>query len=139
MSKLNTIVYSQKRNLTVEQILPVYRSNNWSSAQKPKILHQALLNSHSLVTAWDKKQLVGIGNAISDGFLVVYYPHLLVHVDYQRQGIGRKIMSLLQQQYEHFHQQILVAESQAVGFYEKCGFTKAGNTKSMWIYDGDDH
>ena len=139
MNKLNEIVYSYTRDLTVEQILPVYRSNNWSSAQKPQILHQALLNSHSLITAWDKERLVGIGNAISDGFLVVYYPHLLVDVDYQRQGIGRKIMNLLQQQYAGFHQQILVADTQAIAFYQKCGFTKAGNTLSMWIYDGDDH
>ena len=139
MNKSNRIVYSDRRDLTAEQILPVYRSNNWSSAQKPHILHQALLHSHSLVTAWDKERLVGIGNAISDGFLVVYYPHLLVDVDYQRQGIGRKIMNLLQQQYAGFHQQILVADSQAIAFYQKCGFIKAGNTRSMWIYDGDDH
>lgn len=139
MNKSNEIVYSYRRDLTAEQILPLYRSNNWSSAQKPQILHQALLNSHSLVTAWHKERLVGIGNAISDGFLVVYYPHLLVHVDYQRHGIGRKIMNLLQQQYAEFHQQILVADSQAITFYQKCGFTKAGNTQSMWIYDGDDH
>ena len=138
MNKSNEIVYSYRRDLTVEQILPVYRSNNWSSAQKPQTLHQALLN-HSLVTAWHKERLVGIGNAISDGFLVVYYPHLLVHIDYQRQGIGGKIMSLLQQEYAGFHQQILVADAQAIAFYQKCGFIKAGNTQSMWIYDGDDH
>ena len=139
MNKSNEIVYSYRRDLTIEQILPVYQSNNWSSAQKPQTLQQALLNSHSLVTAWDNKRIVGIGNAISDGFLVVYYPHLLVHIDYQRQGIGRKIMNLLQQQYTEFHQQILVADAQAIAFYQRCGFIKAGNTQSMWIYDGDDH
>ncbi|MEL6580460.1 MAG: GNAT family N-acetyltransferase [Cyanobacteria bacterium J06621_12] len=125
--------------MTIEQILPIYETNQWSAAQKPKMLNQALLNSHSLVTAWDKERLVGIGNAISDGYLVVYYPHLLVHVEYQRQGIGREIMRLLQRRYEGFHMQILVADTEAVHFYQKCGFTKAGNTESMWIYDGNEH
>ena len=41
-------------------------------------------------------QLVGINNAISDGHLVVYYPHLLVHPDYYRQGIGKRMMQALQ-------------------------------------------
>jgi GNAT superfamily N-acetyltransferase len=33
---------------------------------------------------------VGLGNAISDGALVVYYPHMLVLPEYQGRGIGRR-------------------------------------------------
>lgn len=133
------VTFSEQRNIAIEQILPIYHSNGWSSARKPEILHQALNNSHSLVSAWDDKKLVGIGNAISDGFLVVYYPHLLVHLDYQGRGIGKKIMEILKQRYKGFHMQILVADNQATPFYKKCGFVRAGKTESMWIYDGDDH
>ncbi|MEM8810636.1 MAG: GNAT family N-acetyltransferase, partial [Cyanobacteria bacterium P01_G01_bin.38] len=59
--------------------------------------------------------------------------------DYQGQGIGRKIMEILKQPYEGMHMQMLVADREAIGFYEKCGFTKAGRTQPMWIYDGEDH
>ncbi|MEM8805858.1 MAG: GNAT family N-acetyltransferase, partial [Cyanobacteria bacterium P01_G01_bin.38] len=120
------ITFSQQRNIALEQILPLYKAHNWSSAHKPQVLYQALLSSHTLVSAWDGETLVGIGNAISDGFLVVYYPHLLVSPDYQGQGIGRKIMEILKQPYEGMHMQMLVADREAIGFYEKCGFTKAG-------------
>ncbi|MGB3516997.1 MAG: GNAT family N-acetyltransferase [Elainellaceae cyanobacterium] len=133
------ITFSERRDIRIEQILPIYELNGWSSAQKPKVLHQALLNSHSLVSAWHHEKLVGIGNAISDGFLVVYYPHLLVHPDYQGQGIGKGIMEILKQRYENTHMQMLVADSAAIAFYEQCGFTRAGKTESMWIYAGDDH
>lgn len=133
------IVYSTRRDITIEQILPIYHANQWSSANVPETLHQALLNSHSLISAWDGEKLVGIGNAISDGFLVVYYPHLLVHPDYQRQGIGKEIIGKLQQKYQEFHMQILVADFEATAFYQKCGFSKAGQTQSMWIYAGNDH
>jgi GNAT superfamily N-acetyltransferase len=133
------ITFSEQRTLSRAQILPLYQANGWSSAQKPDLLHQALLNSHSLVSAWDGETLVGLGNAISDGFLVVYYPHLLVNPDYQGQGIGKQIMAILQQKYAAMHMQILVAEHEAIAFYEKCGFTQAGHTQSMWIYEGNDH
>jgi GNAT superfamily N-acetyltransferase len=132
------ITFSDRRDILIEQILPIYESNGWSSARKSQLLHQALLNSHTLVSAWDGEKLVGIGNAISDGFLVVYYPHLLVDLDYQGQGIGKKIMEILKQQYEGMHMQIMVAESEAIAFYQKCGFTKAGKTEPMWIYAGGD-
>jgi GNAT superfamily N-acetyltransferase len=133
------ITFSQQRDITIEQILPIYQLNGWSSAQKPQALHQALLNSHTLISAWDDDRLVGIGNAISDGFLVVYYPHLLVHPSYQGQGIGKQIMDRLKQRYETLHMHMLVADGEAIQFYEKCGFTRAGNTEPMWIYAGNDH
>lgn len=55
-------------------IIDLYKTNGWSSVEKPDLLYQALMNSHTLVSAWAGEQLVGIGNAISDGYLVVYYP-----------------------------------------------------------------
>ena len=81
------ISYSDARNIALEAIRELYASNDWSAAKKPTALHNDLLNSHSLWTAWDGDRLIGLGNAISDGHLVVYYPHLLVHPDYQRRGI----------------------------------------------------
>ena len=84
-------------------------------------------------------RLVGLGNAISDGYLVVYYPHLLVHPDYQGEGIGRMITVRMQEKYGSFHMQILTADRKAVKFYEGAGFEKAGDTQAMWIYNGDEH
>jgi hypothetical protein len=85
----NVIQYSETRELPLESVLALYRANEWSSAEKPELLHKALLASHSLVTAWDGTRLIGLGNAISDGCLVVYYPHLLVLPEYQGRASGR--------------------------------------------------
>ena len=67
----------------------------------------ALRNSHTLVTARVGGVVVGLGYAISDGSLVVYYPHLLVNPDNQGKGIGRKVVEAMQQIYDGFHQQML--------------------------------
>jgi GNAT superfamily N-acetyltransferase len=131
--------YGDAANLDSDAVVALYAANGWSSANKPEALIQALRNSHSVISAWDGDQLVGLGNAISDGFLVVYYPHLLVHPDYHGRGIGKEILRRLMAKYQGFHQHILVADGRAVAFYLKCGFTRAGETESMWIYDGDDH
>src|SRR5258705_9477542 len=132
----NAIQYSERRDLPLENVLALYRANEWSSAEKPELLHRALLASHSLVTAWDDSKLVGLGNAISDGHLVVYYPHLLVLPEYQGRGIGTCLMQILMVRYDGFH---LVADGRAIEFYRKCGFERAGKTEPMWIYAGHDH
>lgn len=133
------IKISETRNIDREQILELYKANKWSSADKPNELYHALKNSHSLVSAWNGDQLVGIGNAISDGYLVVYYPHLLVHPSYQGQGIGHLIMTKMQEKYKAFHMQMLTADGKAIDFYQKIGFERAGETQSMWIYQGNEH
>src|SRR5687767_11102655 len=99
-----SIQYSETRDLLLESVLALYRANDWSSAEKPEVLHKALLASHSLVTAWHDSKLVGLGNAISDGYLVVYYPHLLVLPEYQGRGIGTRLMQMLLARYAGFHQ-----------------------------------
>lgn len=133
------IILSESKTVEKSQIIELYQSNKWSSAQKGDLLCNALLNSHTLVSAWDGMQLVGLGNAISDGYLVVYYPHLLVHPEYQGQGIGKMIMEVMFKKYKDFHMQMLISDSDAVRFYEKMGFEKAGNTTPMWIYEGKEH
>ena len=133
------IILSENKNINSEKIIELYKANEWSSAEKPNELFNALTNSHSLITAWKNEKLVGLGNSISDGHLVVYYPHLLVHPDYQGKGIGQMIMKKMFEKYEGFHMQMLTADGKSIEFYEKVGFERAGQTQPMWIYKGNEH
>jgi len=121
------------------EVIALYRANEWSSADKPEQLMSALRNSHTLVTARIGGELAGLGNAISDGSLVVYYPHMLVHPHYQGKGVGRKMMEAMQQVYADFHQQMLTADGKAIEFYKALGFQRAGKTEPMWMYAGNEH
>ena len=133
------IRFSEQRDIPVAKLVALYEANGWSSAKKPDLLQKALSNSATLVSAWVGSELVGIGNAITDGYLVVYYPHMLVHPKHQGRGIGSEMMKRLIDKHKGFHQHMLVADGQAIEFYKKCGFTRAGKTESMWVYAGDDH
>lgn len=134
-----TVDYQLDDSINASEVIELYVANNWSSAEKPELLMKALRGSHSLITARVDGKLVGLANAISDGYLVVYYPHMVVHPDYQRQGIGTGIMTRLLEKYADFHQQQLTADGGAVKFYESLGFERSGKTEPMWIYQGDEH
>jgi GNAT superfamily N-acetyltransferase len=126
--------YALDAPLKEHDITPLYKLNRWPAGWKPDALLGALHHADHVVTAWNYTQLIGLGSAISDGHLVVYYPHLLVLPSYQGNGIGTAIMERLQAQYEGFHQQVLLAQDHAVGFYEKRGFQHAHGTTPMWIH-----
>ena len=125
------IRYENKTEIPREQLLPLYVANDWGSANIPDQLCKGIANSATVITAWDGDRLVGLGNALTDGHLVVYFPHLLVHPDYHRQGVATEIVNRLKTEYDGFHQQILVSEHTAIEFYESCGFTKAGKRIPM--------
>lgn len=133
------IEYKESKDLDLAQIVSLYEENSWASAAKPTDLHAALMNSDALISAWDGTLLVGLGNAITDGHVVVYYPHLLIRPTYQGRGIGKAIIERMIARYRGLHQHMLIADQDAVAFYERCGFRRAGTTQPMWIYGGDDH
>ncbi|WP_416671969.1 GNAT family N-acetyltransferase [Egbenema bharatensis] len=127
-----------QQELPREQVVSLYRECGWSSAEKPDRLLRALANSDTVISAWQTNTLIGLGNAISDGSLVVYYPHLLVRPAFQKQGIGQQILSALQERYADFHQQILLSNNEAVKFYQKQGFQIPQSVIPLWIYQGRD-
>ncbi|WP_334135563.1 hypothetical protein [Acinetobacter schindleri] len=48
-------------------------------------------------------------------------------------------MQPMLERYSGFHQKILVADQHATGFYQALGFSRAGQTEAMWIYQGTNH
>jgi len=98
------VVIEINGSLGKDEVISLYRSNGWSSAEKPEQLMAALKSSHSVVTARFEKELIGLANSLSDGHLVVYYPHLLVNPKYHRMGVATKIMQAMSDIYRDFHQ-----------------------------------
>ena len=133
------LVVSLNDSIESDEVIELYTANAWSAANKPIELISALRNSHSLATARIDGRLVGLANAISDGYLVVYFPHLLVHPAMHRKGIGRALMEAMLNRYRAFHQLMLTADGDALHFYEALGFSRADRTAPMWIYAGADH
>ncbi len=133
------VIYQSDDELKEDEVLELYRSVDWAAAEKPRELMLSLRNSPTLITVRVDGRLVGLGNAISDGYLVAYYSHLVVHPEFQSKGIGRALLERMMEPYKGFHQQSLTADGDATEFYKKLGFKRAGRTVPMWIYAGTDH
>jgi predicted N-acetyltransferase YhbS len=89
-------------------------------------------NSNLMVTAWDDGKLVGIARSMTDFHYACYLSDLAVHKKHQKNGIGKKLQVLTQEQLGPKCKLILVAAPAANSYYEHIGFT---NNKRCWVLD----
>ena len=74
-------------------------------------------------TAWDNDKLVGCVRVLTDGYFFGTITEHLVLPSYQKQGIGRELMSLA---FETSPTSLFFgAQPDAVAFYEKIGYEKS--------------
>jgi len=74
-------------------------------------------------TAWDNDKLVGCVRVLTDGYFFGTITEILVLPEYQRRGIGEKLMSLA---FETSPTSLFFgAQPEAVAFYENIGYEKS--------------
>ena len=127
------ITYLYDKKVESNNIQDLFLSVNWPLGNKPDKLQRAFSHSDTVVTAWDGDKLVGLINSIADGSLTAYIPYLLVNPNYQKQGIGEKLVRMIVSEYESYERIVLLTEKDTVEFYRKCGFLEARTIHSMII------
>lgn len=103
------------------------------SAKYPDKLQKAIKTSDAVYSAWDGEKLVGLINALSDGVLNAHFPYLLVRPEYQAKGIGKKLVTMMLEEYKGYVRKSVIAFDEQVKFYERCGFRVGTGTTSMFI------
>ena len=97
-------------------------------------LIKALKSSSFVVTAWDGNKLVGLIRALDDGEMVVFLHYLLVHPDYQGNGIAAHLLDTIKEKYkDYLYINIMPDERQNITFYQKHGFTLLEDGAAMQI------
>jgi ribosomal protein S18 acetylase RimI-like enzyme len=127
------ISYSKTKEFDKKQLQDLFLSVQWSSGNYPDQLQTAMKNSHTVISAWDGDKLVGLINALSDGIMTAYFHYLLVHPDYQSQGIGKQLVTQIVKEYKDYARKVLIAYNKEVGFYQSCGFTIGEGKTPMFI------
>lgn len=101
----------------------MFQSVNWLSADYAARLVKALKNVGIVVSAWHGKQRILLTEVVDDGELVAYIHYLLVRPEYQRQGIGKRLLDMVKERYEKFLYLVVISEEKKnAGFYEKGDF-----------------
>jgi len=89
-------------------------------------------NSNLMVTAWDDGKLIGIARSMTDFHYACYLSDLAVHRDYQKKGIGKRLLNLTLGELGPKCKLILVAAPSANSYYEHVGFK---NNPRCWVLD----
>jgi predicted N-acetyltransferase YhbS len=85
------------------------------------------------ITAWDGKRLVGIARTLTDFGYVAYLADLAVDREYQRQGIGRRLVEETRRRLWPECMIVLLAAPQANDYYAKLGFV---HNPRAWLLPG---
>ncbi len=75
----------------------LFETTGWNQAYQatPQALQQALDESWYTISAYDNGELVGFGRVLSDGVLYAMIYDLIVHPDFQQQGLGTLLLNRL--------------------------------------------
>ena len=92
-------------NFHLEEIINLYQSVGWTNyLERINILEEAYANSLCVLGAYDSDRLVGIIRAVGDGRTIVFVQDIIVLPEYQRKGIGTKLLKAVMEKYKDVYQ-----------------------------------
>jgi len=109
-------------------IIDLYNS---SGIKRPtsddKRIAEMYANSNLIVTAWEEDRLVGIARSLTDFCYCCYLSDLAVRKEYQKFGIGKKLIALTKERIGDQTMLLLLSAPTAMDYYPKVGFQKVNN------------
>ena len=112
-------------NFHLEEIINLYKSVGWTNyLERTNILEEAYANSLCVLGAYDSDRLVGIIRAVGDGQTIVFVQDIIVLPEYQRKGIGTKLLKAVMEKYKDVYQMELLTDNteKTRTFYRSVGF-----------------
>jgi len=119
------ISYRTGNDLDLDRVIDLYRASTLGQRRPVddrNRMQKMLQNANLVITAWDADLLVGISRSLTDFSYATYLSDLAVRQSHQRQGIGKELMRLTQQESAPATI-ILLAAPAAEQYYPHVGFT----------------
>lgn len=122
------ITYRKGLKPNIDTIIEVYKSSGINRPTKNKERISTMYsNSNLVITAWDDDKLIGISRALTDFCYCCYLSDLAVKKNYQKIGIGKKLIELTKEAIGEQTTLILLSAPTAMDYYPKVGFQKINN------------
>lgn len=125
---MNAIIFKPYTDYNEKEILTLYRSVGWTNyTDYPEMLRNAYAHSLFTLGAYAGEQLAGIIRVVGDGCSILYIQDLLVHPDFQRKGIGSRLLKAVLQKYQRAYQKVLLTDDrpETIAFYKSLGLQPA--------------
>jgi ribosomal protein S18 acetylase RimI-like enzyme len=133
---LMEIEYRDNAELSVSEVIELYRRSTLGERRpidRPDIFEGMLKNANLIITAWQCSRLVGIARSLTDFTYVAYLADLAVDSEYQRQGIGRRLIQETRHRLQPECKVVLLSAPQANEYYPKLGFQ---HNPRAWVLAG---
>ncbi len=127
------IHYESNKEITDAQFIEVLRRSTLAErrpTQDEACIRAMLQHADLLCTAWDGNKLVGVARSVTDFEYCCYLSDLAVDTEYQKQGIGKKLIELTRTRLGPRANLILLAAPKAQQYYPRIGFEQH---PSAWI------
>ncbi len=131
------IFYTHEPDLTANEFREILIASTLSErrpAEDLARLDRMLRNADIVMVARDAGRIVGVSRAITDFAYCCYLSDLAVHQDYQRQGIGKRLIAETRVAAGEMTTLILVAAPLAEGYYPRIGMI---HFQSCWAIPRD--
>lgn len=123
-----TITYQINARLTAIETADIFRS---SGIKRPvddlDRIGRMLEHADVLISAWDGEQPIGLARAITDYTYCCYLSDLAVCKEYQKQGIGKNLVKVLQEHLGEETMVLLLSAPTAMEYYPRLGFENLTN------------
>jgi GNAT superfamily N-acetyltransferase len=129
------IEYRDDARISVDQAIDLYQRSSLGDRRpvdRPDIFEGMIQNANLLVTAWQGNILLGIARTLTDFTYVAYLADLAVDRQYQRQGIGQRLIAETKQRLKPECMIVLLAAPQANSYYPKLGFEPHPRAWVLW-------
>ncbi|MED1470634.1 GNAT family N-acetyltransferase [Bacillus salipaludis] len=114
-------IHSDFSNANLDEMKEVYVSVGWTKHSN-EIIKQVFEASNVIALVKVNGRIIGMGRGMTDGVFNAAIYDVVVHRDFQRLGIAKKIMEFLLDQLNHVSCVHLISTEGNEGFYRKHGF-----------------
>ncbi|WP_414756111.1 GNAT family N-acetyltransferase [Anabaena sp. CCY 9910] len=107
----------------------------WAKGRSIEDLGVAIANSDPVISVWDAERLIGFARATSDGIYRATIWDVVIHPDYQGNGLGSKLVeTVLAHPRMRWVERVYLMTTNRQEFYEKIGF-HANNSTTMVLHN----
>ena len=127
------VTYTTTQTITSNEFIDILKRSTLGERrpiENKKCIQGMLDHADILALALDDGKIIGVARAVTDFNYACYLSDLAVDVNYQKMGIGQKLIATVQEQLEDSCKIILLSSPDAVGYYPKIGFK---GHDSAWV------
>jgi ribosomal protein S18 acetylase RimI-like enzyme len=120
---LDIEIHSDFTNANLDEMKEIYASVGWTKHTN-EIITQVFEASNVVALVKVNGRIIGIGRGMTDGVFNAAIYDVVVHRDFQGQGIAKKIMEFLLDKLSNVSCVHLISTTGNEGFYRKLGLKK---------------